>query len=158
MPPWHANPKYGHFKNDARLSDADKQAIYKWVEAGAPEGNKADLPPAREFAEGWQISKPDHVVYIADKPYQVPATGTVRYQYFLVDPGFTEDKWIQAGEARPGNRAVVHHIIVGIVPPASGGRMMRDLGDGQFSDWLVATAPGARPLMLPEGLAKKFVI
>ena len=152
MPPWHANPKYGHFRNDSRLSDADKAAIYKWVEAGAPEGNPADLPPAKQYVEGWQIGKPDAVFYATDKPYKVPATGTVRYQYFFVDPGFTEDKWIQAGECRPGNRAVVHHIIVGIIPPGGAGRLR---GDGEFSDWLVATAPGAKPMMLPQGLAKK---
>ncbi len=152
MPPWHANPQIGHFKNDSRLSDADKLAIYRWVDAGAPEGNKADLPPPRQFVEGWQIGQPDQVFYITEKPYKVPATGEVRYQYFFVDPGFTEDKWIKAGECRPGNRAVVHHIIVGVVPPGGGGR---GLGDGQFSDWLVATAPGARPMMLPDGLAKK---
>jgi mono/diheme cytochrome c family protein len=152
MPPWHANPKHGHFRNDSRLSDADKLAIDKWVAAGAPEGNRADLPPAKEYVEGWQIGQPDNVFYATEQPYKVPATGTVRYQYFFVDPGFTEDKWIQAGEARPGNRAVVHHIIVGIIPPG-GARGLR--GDGEFSDWLVATAPGAKPMVLPTGLAKK---
>jgi len=152
MPPWHANPKYGHFRNDSRLSDADKETIYRWVDAGAPEGDKSDLPSAKQYAEGWQIGQPDQVYYIADKPYQVPATGTVRYQYFLIDPGFTEDKWIQAGECRPGNRGVVHHIIVGVIPPGGAGKLR---GDGEFSDWLVATAPGAKPMVLPVGLAKK---
>jgi len=152
MPPWHANPKHGHFRNDSRLNDADKETIYKWVDAGAPEGDKADLPQPKQYAEGWQIGKPDQVYYIADKTYQVPATGTVRYQYFLIDPGFTEDKWIQAGECRPGNRGVVHHIIVGVIPPGGAGKLR---GDGEFSDWLVATAPGAKPMVLPVGLAKK---
>ncbi len=45
MPPWHADPKYGHFFNDISLSDADKETIFKWVAAGAPEGSPADLPP-----------------------------------------------------------------------------------------------------------------
>ena len=82
----------------------------------------------------------------------VPATGEVRYQYFVVDPGFTEDKWVKSAECRPGNRAVVHHIIVGLAAPGSQGRI-RELG-GQHSEWLTATAPGARPLMLRDGMAK----
>jgi peroxiredoxin/mono/diheme cytochrome c family protein len=152
MPPWHANPKYGHFINDSRLSEEEKQLIYRWVDAGAPEGNKADLPPPREFTVGWQIGEPNQVVYIAEKPFDVPAKGEVRYQYFFVDPGFKEDKWIQAAECRPGNRAVVHHIIVGVVPPGQmrPGQRVGDLG----SDWLAATAPGARPMVLREGMAK----
>jgi hypothetical protein len=81
----------------------------------------------------------------------VPATGTVRYQYFMVDPGFTEDKWIQAAECRPGNRAVVHHIIVAVVPP---GKRPRKTSARLGSDWLTATAPGAGPTCLPEGMAK----
>jgi hypothetical protein len=151
MPPWHANPEHGKFLNDARLTDVEKDQIYRWVAAGAPEGNKSDLPPPRQFAEGWQIGEPDAVVYMRDQPFQVPAAGEVRYQYFVVDPGFTEDKWIQAAECRPGNRAVVHHIIVAIAP-AGGGRG-RDVGE-LHSDWLTATAPGGRPLMLREGMAK----
>ena len=154
MPPWHANPQFGHFSNDSRLSNADKEAIYKWVDAGAPEGDKRDLPPPKQYVEGWQIGQPDQVVYISEKPYKVPATGTVRYQYFIVDPGFTEDKWIKAGECRPGSRAVVHHIIVGVVPPGFTPGGGRGPGEAGFSDWLVATAPGARPMMLPDGMAK----
>jgi peroxiredoxin len=150
MPPWHANPKYGHFLNDARLSDEDKQLIARWIDAGAPEGDKADLPPPRTFTVGWQIGQPDQIVYMTEKPFSVPAKGEVRYQYFLVDPGFTEDKWVKSAECRPGNRAVVHHIIVGIVPPGA------KLGGGDFAGgWLAATAPGARPMVLREGMAKK---
>jgi peroxiredoxin len=153
MPPWHANPKYGHFINDARLTDTEKQQIYAWVDAGAPEGDKADLPAPRQFTSGWQIGEPDQVVYISDKPFKVPATGEVRYQYFLVDPGFTKDTWVQAAECRPGNRAVVHHIIVGVQPPGALGKNAREF-EGVHSEWLTATAPGGRPLILGTGLAK----
>jgi hypothetical protein len=34
----------------------------------------------------------------------------VKYQHFRVPTGFTQDRWVQAAEARPGDRAVVHHI------------------------------------------------
>lgn len=149
MPPWSASPKHGKFINDARLSDEQKNLIYRWVDAGAPEGDKKDLPPPPTFTEGWQIPKPDAVFHIADKPFEVPAKGEVKYQHFIVDTGFTEDKWIRAAEARPGNRAVVHHIIVGVLPPKGS----TQLGD-VHTEFLVATAPGAKPMILPEDMAK----
>ncbi len=151
MPPWHADPKIGHFSNDARLSDSDKELIYKWVEAGAPEGDPKDLPAAPQFAEGWKIPSPDAVVYMADKPWDVPAEGTVEYQRFVVDPGWTEDKWVKAMECVPGNPSVVHHIIVYLVPPGvtpsgQAGRLR--------TNWLGAFAPGLRPQVLEDGLAR----
>ncbi len=152
MPPWHADPKHGKFRNDRSLTTDEISQIDRWVAAGAPEGDKKDLPPVREYTPGWQIGEPDMVLYMRDEPFDVPAKGEVRYQYFVVDPGFKEDKWIQMAECRPGNRAVVHHIIVGIVPP--GGRFGEQNIGGVHSDWLTATAPGARPLDLPVGLAK----
>ncbi len=151
MPPWNANPAHGKFSNDARLSNEEKATLLKWVDGGAPEGDRSHLPPPQKFVEGWQIGEPDQVVYISDKGYNVPAKGEVRYQYFSVDPGFTEDKWVQMAECRPGNRSVVHHIIVGIEAP--NGRRSKEQ-QGLHSSWLVATAPGAPPMKLLDGQAK----
>jgi len=111
MPPWHADPAHGQFANDRRLSDAEKDTIVRWASAGAPEGDPADLPPTPKFPEGWQIGQPDAVVSMTED-YPVPADGTVEYKYFSVPTNFTEDKWIQAIEVRPGTRSVVHHVIV----------------------------------------------
>src|ERR1700676_5365901 len=44
MPPWFADPKYGHFANDRRLSSTDADRIVAWVDAGAPEGSTRDKP------------------------------------------------------------------------------------------------------------------
>ncbi|MBW3597178.1 MAG: redoxin domain-containing protein [Planctomycetes bacterium] len=151
MPPWHASPEHGDFVNDARLTDEEKELIYRWVDAGAPEGDPSEAPPPRVFVQGWRIGEPDLIVLMAEKPFQVPPEGEVKYQYFIVDPGFTEDKWIQAAECRPGNRAVVHHIIVAAMKPGS--KKQEAHGDLD-SKWLAATAPGARPMILPEGRAK----
>lgn len=153
MPPWHANPAHGSFVNDARLSDEEKQQITDWVNAGAPEGDPADAPEARQFAEGWRMGEPDLVVYMRDEPFTVPARGEVKYQYFLVDPGFKEDTWVQAAECRPGNRSVVHHILVGLAP-AERSAGPRGRVHGELSQWIAAMAPGARPLMLSPGYAK----
>jgi AhpC/TSA family protein len=118
MPPWSANPEFGHFANDARLSDAEKQLIYAWVDNGCPQGDPADLPAPRKWTDGWQIAQPQQIVRM-EKPFTVPAEGVVDYQHFVADPGWTEDKWIQAAEVRPGNRAVVHHIIANAIPPGA---------------------------------------
>ncbi len=147
MPPWHADPKYGKFSNDRRLSDDDKQLIYQWVKDGTPKGDPKDLPPPPQFTEGWRIPKPD-AVFAMHKPYKVAAQGTIPYQYFMVDPGFKEDKWVKAAEAKVGNPAVVHHIIVFVQGPNG--------SDERNSEWLVATAPGAPPLLLPDGMAKRI--
>ena len=93
------------------------------ADAGAPEGNPKDLPPAPRFTDGWQIGQPDVVLSMSNE-YNVPAEGTVNYQYFSVPTGFTEDKWIQAAEVRPGNRAVVHHVIVFVVGPDAARRRL----------------------------------
>src|ERR687896_568112 len=50
MPPWHADPAHGQFANERRLTDTQKTTILNWVNAGAPEGNPADLPPAPQYA------------------------------------------------------------------------------------------------------------
>ena len=86
------------------------------MDAGAREGNPKDVPALPKFAEGWQIGKPDQVFEMA-ADFEVPARGTIDYQYFEVPTNFTEDRWMQAGEVRAGDRAHVHHIIVYVREP-----------------------------------------
>ena len=111
MPPWHADPAHGKWANDRSLSAAEKDTISRWVAAGAPEGDPKDLPAQPRYAQGWTIGQPDAVATM-DKEYAVPAQGTIPYQYFEVATNFTEDKWVQSFEIRPGNREVVHHVLV----------------------------------------------
>jgi hypothetical protein len=111
MPPWHADPAHGKFLNDRRLSAQEKDVISRWVAAGAPQGDAKDLPARPTYTEGWTIGTPDAVVAM-EKPYDLPAQGEIPYQYFEVATNFTEDKWVQALEIRPGDRSVVHHVLV----------------------------------------------
>ena len=152
MPPWHADPKYGHFSDDRRLSDDEKRLIHAWVAAGAPQGDLKELPPTPTFAaSGWhQHRPPDLVLPMSDKPYQVKADGVLNYQFFRVDPHFTEDKWIEAAEILPGNRAVVHHVLV-----HARGRGERG-GGGAGQGFLAAYVPGLRSLAYPKGMAKRI--
>jgi len=121
MPPWHADRQYGTFRNDLSLTEREIDAIAAWVGAGAREGDPAELPKRPAFPEGWQIGTPDQVFQMA-ADYQVPASGTIDYQYFEVPTHFTEDRWMQAGEVRAGDRAHVHHIIVYVREPQARNR------------------------------------
>jgi hypothetical protein len=116
MPPWHADPAHGAFRNDLRLSDREIDTIVRWVDGGAREGEPSALPALPRFPEGWQIGRPDAVFEMATE-YEVPASGEIPYQYFEVPTNFTEDKWMQAGEVRANDRAHVHHIIVYVREP-----------------------------------------
>ncbi len=147
MPVWLADGKHGDFKNDRRLPQAEIDTIANWVSAGAPEGDKADLPPAPKFEVGWNIGKPDKVIDIGED-VSVPASGTVAYKYFRIASGFTEDKWVEAAEIRPSNRKAVHHIIVFIQEPGS------KKSFGEAGTLLTGYAPGEQPLRFEPGMAK----
>ena len=116
MPPWFADPAHGKFANDRRLSQEQVDTITRWVDGGKKEGDPKDEPKPITFAEGWAMGKPDAIVEMPTA-YEVPAKGTVDYVYIAVPTGFTEDKWVQTVEVRPGERSVVHHIVMIVRPP-----------------------------------------
>lgn len=112
MPPWFAEKEHSlKFRNDPSLSEAEIDVISRWVDAGAPKGKEADLPAAPKYAEGWSHPKGLEPDYIIPMPveYQIPAEGEVPNISFYVKSPFSEDKFFEAAEMRPGNRAVVHH-------------------------------------------------
>lgn len=151
MPPWHADSHFGTFQNDPSLTETERTLIADWVQHGCPEGNPADLPSPRQFTSGWQLSRePDMVIAMGDKPFEIPAQAGpegVRYQHFWVPSGLSEDRWLQGMEVRPGNRAVVHHVIV---------YATREKGRTNGDSFLAAFVPGLRLHPLPVGAAKKL--
>ncbi len=120
MPPWKADPHYGEWSNDARLSDADIATITAWVDGPKLEGDPKDLPASPSFNDGWRLGKPDLVISIP--PQKLDATGPDQYAYIDVPTHFTEDRWVVAAELRPGNRKVVHHAHVFIKEPENKSR------------------------------------
>jgi peroxiredoxin len=151
MPPWHADPRRGKFANDPSLSAGEKERLFRWIDDDCPEGDPADLPPKPAFVDGWNIGTPDLVVSMPG-PFTVPAEGVVEYQFIEVDPGFREDRWVQAAEIRPGNRAVVHHCNVFLQPPGA----PEPQEQGALGSYcLAAMAPGTPPMLLPDGRAKR---
>jgi hypothetical protein len=116
MPPWSADPRHGEFLNDPSMAQSEIDAIVAWVDGGAKEGNARDLPPAPKFAGDWEIGAPDLVLAMPEE-FTLDARGADDYIYFRVPTGFTEDKWIQAAEFRPGNKRVVHHAVIFVETP-----------------------------------------
>lgn len=149
MPPWHADPQHGTWSNDRRMSQKDIDTVVAWVDGGAKEGDPKDLPPMPKFAGGWQIGEPDAVFYMPEE-YTIPADGSVSYQYFTIDPGFKEDRYIEAMEARAGNLSVVHHIVIYVRDPRQARSRKLDLGEGLLG----ALSPGQTPFMAKPGTAK----
>jgi peroxiredoxin len=151
MPPWHADPRYGHFVNDRSLSPTERATLTAWVDQGSPLGDSKQLPAPRTFAEGWTIGKPD-AIFELPETYYVPAQGVVSYVYFQVPTNFKEDMWVQAAEAVPGDRSVVHHIIIYVSDP----KAARGPGGRPRPMHFTGYAPGDAPSVFPEGTAKRI--
>jgi hypothetical protein len=129
MPPWFADPNYGHFTNERRLSEAEVKTLVAWVDDGALEGDAKDAPPPVQFAEGWTIGKPDIVVTFPH-PISIQATGAIDQANLLVKVNFPKDLWVKAAEVRPGNPKIVHHMKAWIRPPGS--EWLKDAPEGEL--------------------------
>ena len=150
MPPWHADPSFGRFANDRSLSPRERSILLAWVDQGAPEGDPHSLPPPRSFPEGWTIGTPDAILEM-EEVYTVQAEGTLPYQHFRIPSRFNEDRWVQAAEVRPGDRSVVHHILVRVMPHRSSGSEARS-SEPYFGIYLV----GDIPSVFPPGIGRKI--
>src|SRR5688572_6564328 len=180
MPPWHAEAPEGTFLHERRLTRAEKNTLVQWAANGAPEGDRKDLPPGPVFPAGWTIGTPDAIVAMA-QPFEVPASGTIQYQYFRVPTNFQEDKWVQAIEIRPGARSVVHHVLVFATEPGETPRQLPFVPRNPLSrgaeafpavaaalrgpaqnaasargPLIATTAPGTNAQIFPEGSALRI--
>ena len=152
MPPWHASPEHGTFENDRRMPQEEIEAIQSWVKAGAPRGDASQEPEPLKFVAGWQLNRePDLVIAMRDKPFDVPARGEVKYQYFVADPNLTQDAWVNGMEIVAGNPSIVHHILVFVRDKGSNKKSL-----GAERGFLAGYVPGTRVQMMPEGLAKRI--
>ena len=170
MPPWFADPRFGHFANDTSLSAEEIKTIGAWTDAGAPAGDAGGAPAPRTWSEGWNIPEPD-VVLKMPKPIAIPAHGEVEYTYEIVATHFAEDRWVQMVEVRPSSAEHVHHAVVYIRPPVSPWLRHAPVGEPftasmlsdpeerrqaheTTSDLLLVYAPGSAPDRWADGMAK----
>ncbi len=156
MPPWQADPKFGHWANDRSLRPREKRTLLDWVAAGMPAGKVAERPRPRSFAKGWRMGKPD-VVLEMPEPFTVPADGQIPYHHVLIDPGFKEDRWVSGIEIRPGAREVVHHIMLFLIDleHLDPQRWYEEF-DGGKNGYFALMVPGEAPTIFPEGMAKRI--
>ena len=154
MPPWFANPRHGRWKNERRLTETEKKTLELFAAQGAPQGDLAKAPAAPTFADPeWRISTPDVVIELPE-PQPIPAEGVVQYRYAEVDPGFTEDQWIQASDCSPSARRQTHHVIAYVLPPGKKAREVLSNPVGVLSlGALAGWAPGTDAMNLPDGQA-----
>src|SRR5258708_20297944 len=95
MPPWFADPQYGHFANERSLSADEIRTLAAWVNGGAQKGAAENMPPpTKSFVEGWGIPAPD-IVFQLPKPFSVPPAGVIDYQYVIVPTGFKQNNSVQ---------------------------------------------------------------
>ena len=149
MPPWHADPRYGRFANDRSLSARERSILISWVEQGCPSGDLSRAPKPPKYPDVWSIGTPDMVIEMP-VPYSVPAEGTVPIHRLRVATHFSDDVYLQAVEAQPGDRAVVHHITIFVeeARPADRKPIRESL--------LAAYTPGDRPSVFPPDVGKKI--
>jgi mono/diheme cytochrome c family protein/tetratricopeptide (TPR) repeat protein len=169
MPPWHAQPGYGEFVGERRLTDAQIATIAAWVKQGMPRGEESKMPRLPEFPpDGWRLGQPDLVLEMP--AFEVPASGPDVFRNFVIPTRLTEDRWVRGIEFRPSARRVVHHAIFAHVPggsraaldgadgrPGFGGLgAVGVVNDGADSAGLGGWAVGATPMMLPEVLTARL--
>ncbi|HEX9163666.1 MAG TPA: cytochrome c, partial [Thermoanaerobaculia bacterium] len=109
MPPWKATAGCGVFADARTISQDEIDTIAKWVNAGAPEGNPADLPPALDFSSGWTLGQPDLVLSYPET-FTPPANGDT-YRCLPLPTNLSDDKYVSAIDIHPGDRKTVHHVI-----------------------------------------------
>ena len=161
MPPWKAEPGYGHFQDERRLTDRQIALLRDWAKNGAPEGDASEKPAPPQFAAGWLAGKPDATVTVP-KPFSVAADGQDAFQCFVIPLGFDADRFVKTVEFHPGNPHVVHHALFFLDTSGEARRLEakssgpgytcfggpRILPAGSLGGW----APGATPEPLPDGM------
>ena len=162
MPPWKPVPGFGQFLESRRLSDEEVATIVSWIDAGAPEGDRAKLPPPRTFPTGWALGPPDHVLEMS-APYTVPARAGDVYRCFVVPTSFPEDRWVSKVDYAPSDRKVVHHVLAYIDTGSAAQALHRGAGGSGYpcfggpgflpAGGLGGWAPGVGPREQPDGVA-----
>jgi len=159
MPPWKAAAGCGEFQQVRAMSDNDIRTLAQWVEAGAPEGDPADLPKPIAFTGGWPLGQPD-IVLSMPKAF-TPPNDRDEYRCFSIPVPSTIDVAAKAIDFRPGDRATVHHIVP-FLDLTGASALLDKNGTGytcfggpnlQNLDVLGGWSPGSRPIPLPSGTA-----
>ncbi|MEM7698435.1 MAG: redoxin domain-containing protein [Verrucomicrobiota bacterium] len=155
MPPWFAarqpHETESPWANERSLSDRERRDLMAWLNTpGFPEGEIEDTPESPILPhDGWKLGPPDHIIAMPE-PVEIPAEGTVPYVRIEIPTRLSEDRWVRALEILPGNRELVHHIVVYNEEDEANVK-----GLVGVQDWMVIYAPGNTGVEYPPGFARK---
>ncbi|MBK9146742.1 MAG: T9SS type A sorting domain-containing protein [Flavobacteriales bacterium] len=165
MPPWPADEEYRPLAHERLLTQDEIDIIAAWVDGNAPEGNAQSAPAPPVFSNEPVISNPD-ITAIMDE-YAIPSSTADLYRCFVLNINNPSDSWITALEVVPGNREMVHHVLV--FQDASGQAQILDAQDpapGYTSfggigvagaDLIGVWVPGSEPFYTPPGMGIKLL-
>ncbi len=160
MPPWKAEPDHGRFLGERRLTAAQIALFDAWADAGAPEGDPADLPPQPTFPSGWRLGEPD-IILQAPTTVTVAADGADVFQHWVIPIDIPEDKMMTAFDFQPGNPSVVHHAVLLMDTMGAGRAKDAESPEPGYTTFgsigipvggvLGVWTPGMTPRFLPDG-------
>jgi peroxiredoxin len=153
MPPWDADPAFGHFKNDRSLTSDELKKLLSWLDQGAPKDDGNDVLATSTPApmEEWPLGKPDLIIELDEKT--LPAKGVFDYEYVEKPTGLNSDRWVSAVYVAPGNKQVMHHILMFIEYPTYMKHIQPDQ-QGGLEGFFGGYVPGMGAQTCPEGTAK----
>ena len=155
MSPWHADSRYGVFSNDVALTPVESATLHAWARNGAPRGTGPDplVSATAKTTNAWPLGQPDLILNLPKK--DLPARGTLAYEYPELSIPITEDKWLRATVVKPGNRAVVHHALV--LEGSQITLLLTALATGELpglSGFFAGYVPGLEQTWFPDGVGK----
>lgn len=165
MPPWNAAPGCAEYQENRSLKPEVIQTIARWVEAGAPEGDRRDLPPAKSFPSQWDLGEPD-LTLTMKAPHTPDFAKGDEFRCFVLPTDVPDDRWVSAVAVRPGNPKMVHHALVWIEDGSSSEKLIGQDASASYpcfgspvvpiresiGEW----APGGRPHRFPDGVGRLF--
>ena len=166
MPPWHIDKTVGvqKFKNDMSLTDDQVDTIVKWVDAGAPQGDPKDLPPAVPLVtdNSWKgqrdgFGAPDIVVKSSE--YTMPAVHQDVWYRPMSEIPITEPRWVKMVEIRPTNlkaRKIIHHSIAYLVLNNDPDAVNTGTANGPARGDFDADAVNRRPQLMEWAIGKGY--
>ena len=147
MPPWQADPGFGHFSNAMELNVQEKRMLLAWLDGGAPKDGEAD--PLESFKapdpRAWRMGQPDLIVQLPE-PQEIPAEGVLEYKYYEMPLNLPAGTWVSGTEIRVTQPQVMHHVLV----------YMRRPGESiDFTqEYIASYVPGHDPGFYPKDTGK----
>lgn len=164
MPPWPPNESYQTYAHERILTQTQIDLISAWVDGGAPQGNPAAAPTPPVYATGSQLPQLD---WSGVMPTYTNNASLDDYRCFIIPTNFNVEKFIQSIEVLPGNRSIVHHVLVyadtanavyalDANDPGPGYQSFGGTGSNT-SKLIAAWVPGSEYITYPNGMGVKLL-